>query len=161
MQKSDFRFKTMKKYCILIILIIFSGCIFYTGQEDWDYYTPCNFNPKNLEELECFCYNSIKSANDYDIYGIMEYFGTPKEVLANMQGDCDCRASLFAYIAYRQLGYDVIIKRVQGDNTQHIIVEANGRDWLVSISQGWPVIDTYNFGQYMWICENTHGNIQH
>ena len=58
-----------------------------------------------LDNLAGWVVDSISYVTDAEQYGVSQYWGSPDETLRSMRGDCDCRAVLFASLAFERVGY--------------------------------------------------------
>jgi hypothetical protein len=159
----------MKIVIALLALALLSACQFYTGQEDWDYYTPCDFESASLSDAAAYCRDHIEIAEDWEQYdwtqyGRVEYWATPEETLRNGKGDCEDFSGVFGYLAYSKLGVTPVfhITREVSTGNRHMIVETPGHYpyyWFgTPPGDTWKIEETYTYGQMMWICENTHGS---
>jgi hypothetical protein len=158
----------MKKCLVFLIILLaaFSGCsMIYVGQEDWDYYTPCSYTPASFEELESWVYTEIAYEKDLDQYDARDYWATPAETLASMRGDCEDSALLLGYIAQTVFSLKptfLLLLNPEDMNDWHIVVTFEGYFYYRWQDRNyhyanWIIFKRYNYGQAMWIAENTHG----
>jgi hypothetical protein len=152
------------KYIIILLAVLIAGCSIYTGQEDWDYHTPCDYTFQSIDELETWILTQLEPVDDIDQYGQSDYWATPGETLAGMKGDCDDRAILFMYLARENFGYNpslIVLHNPNGDPGGHIastIEEFPGRRFLCGPHTiDWTLYTSYNYGQTMWIAQYNHG----
>jgi hypothetical protein len=155
---------------IPILLVCLAGCrLQYTGQEDWNYFASCNYpSPTQSEnvnqwlmDLESWTVANVVWTTDTEQYGTADYWASPRETLNSMKGDCDDQAILFGYIAHVKAGLSVhfIVQEIENVGLHMtVVVDDPPTYWLgYNPAQGKKLL-SYNYGEAMWIAENTHGS---
>jgi len=146
-----------KVILFIIVILILSGCdLVFVGQTNEDYWCECP-QFETIKSALNYCYSEIVFMWDVDLYGYFEYWAAPHETLANMAGDCDDRAILFAYIAHSQFQKDPEIIYAQKGLKFHLYVRIDGKPYLDNKTGSWNDVKVYSYSEIMWIATHSHG----
>lgn len=141
----------MKKLLILLIVIL-SGCELFIDLFPVPVY---DFDPPGLKEqvdktlaegksgadvldiISGWVHKNIKYITDYKGHGTIDSWQTPEETYHRLSGDCEDRALLFAYLAKRYYGGNIVLKVIKYKNfvSYHMIAEHIDDNYYFSFSK--------------------------
>ncbi len=146
----------------LLMVLLLASCDLGIAKEDWGYTYDYGFTPLSIDQLQWWIYENIDYMSDKDQYGEIEYWASPEQTMISMAGDCDDRAILFGFIAYKEWGYEptFTIMHNPGNGSNHMVVSFKeypgeyflGGGDIYSLEVSYEI----NYGRAIWISTNTH-----
>jgi hypothetical protein len=117
----------------------------------------CNAPPfPSLEAARVFCSVDIAYRSDIDLYSAVDYWAAPDQTLANMAGDCEDKAILFAYIAREQFNKRPEIIEEALDGGFHVYVKIGETIYLTYSRGEAPIVRQWTYEEALWIAVRKH-----
>jgi hypothetical protein len=146
----------MKKlFIISLFILLFSGCYFVWTPTEENYICDAPYFA-DIDSIWRFCLINIAYKEDIDLYGAVDYWAPPDQTLANMAGDCEDKAILFAYIVYTQFNKRPEIIEETLDGGLHVYVLIGNTTYLTYSRGEAPIIRRWTYEEALWIAVHKH-----
>lgn len=110
--------------------------------------TPALKMAGSVEDLAHFAFYDVAYVSDMEQYGHLEYWASPEETMASMQGDCEDRAILFMRLVHDNREDSPTMRAYMDATWQHghVSVMVDGVEYGY---QGGNLIDEWTYQQVM------------